>query len=67
VDWLSVLVDWVEHGKAPDRLIASRSEGGKTVMTRPLYPYPQFSAYKGSGDPNSADSFVAKSPPADAH
>ena len=38
VDWLSVIVDWVEHGKAPDRLIVSKSENGKNVMTRPLYP-----------------------------
>src|SRR5439155_18355998 len=29
VDWLSVIVDWVEHGKAPDRLIASKKENGK--------------------------------------
>ena len=60
VDWLSVIVDWVEQGKAPDRLIASKSEKGKTVMTRPLYPYPQTAVYKGSGDANSADSFEAK-------
>jgi feruloyl esterase len=60
VDWLSVIVDWVEHGKAPDQLIACKSEQGKIVMTRPLYPYPQSAVYKGKGDPQSADSFVAK-------
>lgn len=60
VDWLSVIVDWVEHGKAPDQLIASKSEQGKIVMSRPLYPYPQSAVYKGKGDPKSADSFVAK-------
>lgn len=62
VDWLSVIVDWVEHGQAPERLIASKSEQGKTVLTRPLYPYPESAIYKGSGDPNDADSFAAKSP-----
>ena len=60
VDWLSVIVDWVEHGKAPERLIASKRENGKVLMTRPLYPYPESAAYKGSGDANSAESFELK-------
>src|SRR6267154_1005396 len=37
VDWLSVITDWVEHGKTPNKLIASKRENGKVVMTRPLY------------------------------
>ena len=61
VDWLSAIVDWVEHAKAPDKLIASKSGPGTTAITRPLYPYPQTAIYKGSGDSNSADSFVVKS------
>jgi feruloyl esterase len=60
VDWLSVIVDWVEKGQAPDRLVAAKSERGKRVLTRPLYPYPQTAIYKGSGDTNSADSFIPK-------
>jgi feruloyl esterase len=60
VDWLSVIVDWVEHSKAPDRIIASKRERGKIVMTRPLYPYPQYAVYQGSGDPNLAESFAPK-------
>ncbi|HEV2210236.1 MAG TPA: tannase/feruloyl esterase family alpha/beta hydrolase [Verrucomicrobiae bacterium] len=63
VDWLSVIVDWFEHGKAPDKLIAAKSEHGKTLMTRPLFPYPERAFYKGSGDPNSADSFEMRPPP----
>jgi len=62
VDWLSVIVDWVEQGKAPDKLIASRRENGKVVMTRPLFPYPAAASFKGSGDANSAESFEAKVP-----
>lgn len=62
VDWLSVVSDWVEHDKAPDKLIASKRDHGKVVLTRPLFPYPEHAVYKGSGDPNSADNFVAKSP-----
>jgi len=55
-----VIVDWVEHHKTPDRVIASKHENGKLAMTRPLYPYPQVAIYKGSGDPNSAESFSAR-------
>ena len=62
VDWLSTIVDWVEHAKAPDKLVASKTEHGKAAVTRPLYPYPRFAVYQGSGDTNSADSFVPKSP-----
>jgi feruloyl esterase len=61
VDWLSAAVDWVEKEKAPDRLIASKRAPGKTVMTRPLFPYPQYAVYSGSGDPNDAQNFIAKS------
>ena len=59
VDWLAVIVDWVEGRKAPDRIVASKRENGKVAMTRPLYPYPEHAAFKGSGDPNSAESFEA--------
>lgn len=67
VDWLSVIVDWVERDKTPDKLVASKSENGKIVMTRPLFPYPRYAVYKGSGDANSADSFVPKSPTPTTH
>src|SRR5260370_28418067 len=60
VDWLSIIVDWVEHGKAPDRIVASKREHGKVAATRPLYPYPQCAFYKAPRDTNSADSFVPK-------
>ncbi len=62
VDWISVISDWVEHGKAPDKLIAKKTESGSTFMSRPLYAYPKFAIYKGSGDPNSAESFGPKNP-----
>jgi feruloyl esterase len=61
VDWLAVMADWVEHGKAPDRLVAGKTEQGKTRMTRPLFRYPTTAIYKG-GNPDSADSFAAKEP-----
>ncbi|MGA8090284.1 MAG: tannase/feruloyl esterase family alpha/beta hydrolase [Terracidiphilus sp.] len=56
------LENWVEKGTAPGSFIASKHAGGAptgaVTMTRPLCPYPQTAEYKGSGDPNSAESFV---------
>jgi len=60
VDWLSVIVEWVEQCKAPARLVASKKENGKVVMTRPLFPYPEHATYNGNGDTNSANSFEVK-------
>jgi len=60
VDWLSVITDWVENNQAPEKLVASKHEGGKLVMARPLFSFPATAAYKGSGDANSAESFEAK-------
>jgi feruloyl esterase len=62
VDWLSIIADWVEHGHPPDKVIASKSGDSQIEMTRPLFRYPATAIYKGSGDPKSADSFVAKEP-----
>jgi len=57
-DAFGALVRWVERRDAPDRIVASRIEGGNVVRTRPLCPYPSAARYDGKGDPNSADSFV---------
>jgi hypothetical protein len=52
------VVNWVENGKAPDRIQAAHIVNGKTLRTRPLCPYPQSAKYKGSGNVDDADSFV---------
>lgn len=57
-DGLSAIVDWVEQGRAPERLLAR----GTTVVpgiARPLCPYPRIARYKG-GDTASADSFECR-------
>ena len=60
-DVLTALEHWVEKGKAPERIIASQKEkDGTVVRTRPIYPYPQKTEYKGSGDVDDADSFTPK-------
>ena len=59
-DGMAALVEWVEHGKAPDRILASHQTSGKIDRTRPLCPYPQVAAYKGTGSTDDAVNFVCK-------
>jgi len=60
-DVFGALVDWVEKGSAPDRIIA---KAGTTSpwpgRTRPLCPYPQAAHYKGSGNIEDAANFVCR-------
>jgi len=53
-EMLDAMIDWVEHGKAPDRVLANTSSG--PPLSRPLCPYPDVARYKG-GDPAEASSF----------
>jgi feruloyl esterase len=59
-DMLSALDQWVEKGKAPDHIAASRLKDGVVDRTRPLCPYPQVATYKGSGSTDEAESFACK-------
>jgi feruloyl esterase len=74
-DMLTPLVDWVEKGVAPARVIAGARGPGNAggvnadvppawspTRTRPLCPYPQVARYSGSGSLESADSFVCRAP-----
>ena len=56
-DWIGLLRDWVEKGKAPERVIMSRVRDGEVMMTRPVFPYPRKAIYDGKGDPNLESSF----------
>ena len=56
-DMLSAIEKWVEQGKAPDRIEASRVRDGKTDRTRPLCAYPQVAKYNGSGSTDEAANF----------
>ena len=51
------IVDWVENGKAPDRVVARTSSG--PPLSRPLCPYPTVARYKG-GDPADARASSAR-------
>jgi tannase/feruloyl esterase len=61
---LSALVEWVEHGIAPERIIATKfvndvpAQG--IAMQRPLCVFPKVAVYAGTGNPADATSFVCK-------
>lgn len=47
--------------KQPHEIIVSKLSGKDTIMTRPVYPYPSKTVFKGSGDPNNKNSFREES------
>lgn len=67
-DALGALVDWVEQGKAPDRIDARVNPANRELpaawaktRSRPLCPHPQVMRYAG-GDVESAASFRCATP-----
>ena len=54
-DMLTAIVNWVEKGQSPEFVVAT----GKSFpgRSRPLCAYPKYARYKGTGDPEKADSF----------
>jgi len=67
-DLLMALDQWVEHGVAPQKIIATHyinnSPASGVQFQRPLCPFPQVSWYRG-GDTSSASSFVCVNDEAD--
>jgi len=65
-DLLTPLVDWVEHGIAPDAIIASGTNftSPPTTRSRPLCPYPQEVRYVGppGGDLSVATNYKCVMP-----
>ncbi|WP_082521799.1 tannase/feruloyl esterase family alpha/beta hydrolase [Ramlibacter sp. Leaf400] len=72
-DALEALVNWVEFGVAPDRIVAQArgagNPGGVNALvpagwaadrTRPLCPYPAVARYSGSGDIERAENFSCR-------
>ena len=57
-DMLAALEQWIENGKAPDCIEASRVRNGVTDRTRPLCSWPQVAVYKGAGSIDDAANFV---------
>jgi feruloyl esterase len=61
-DPITAIVDWVEAGKAPDTIVASKIVNDKVTRSRPLCPYPQVARYSGRGSIDDAANFRCTSP-----
>ncbi|WP_162792463.1 tannase/feruloyl esterase family alpha/beta hydrolase [Novosphingobium sp. P6W] len=70
-DMLPDLDRWVEHGTAPERIIATKFDNdflallrmpAKVVRTRPLCAWPKTARYNGSGSTDDAANFTCKGP-----
>jgi len=56
---LEALLAWVEDGKAPETLTATRrDQAGAVTRSRPLCRYPLVAKYKGAGSTDDAANFV---------
>ena len=57
---LEALLAWVEDGKAPESLLATRRDpqGGTVARSRPVCAYPLVAKYKGNGSTDDAASFT---------
>jgi hypothetical protein len=60
VDWPSAIANWVENGKAPQRLVARKMVNGAVTRSRPLCTYPQKAEYKGTGSTDDEQNFACK-------
>ena len=67
-DFLTPLMQWVEDGVRPDRVVinyhttSDNSITSPIAMTRPVWPYPFIASYTGNGSPTDAANFVKASP-----
>jgi hypothetical protein len=60
-DLFNALVNWVEHGIAPDSIIAhNNANPALATVSRPVCKYPDKLVYNGTGSTNVASSFVCK-------
>jgi feruloyl esterase len=56
---LDALLSWVEDGKSPETLTATRrDQSGAVTRSRPLCHYPLVAKYKGTGSSDDASNFV---------
>jgi feruloyl esterase len=66
-DTLTPLVDWVERGIAPERIVATTNPANNQLAilntpvppnrSRPLCPYPAYARYNGAGSIDDAANF----------
>lgn len=60
-DALLALMAWVEHGIAPDQIVATKwrndTSPDSVLRQRPLCPYPKQARYSGHGNPDEAQNW----------
>ena len=61
-DPMTAVINWVEKGKAPESIKASRVVDKKVVRTRPLCAYPKVARYSGNGSIDEAANFSCVEP-----
>ena len=61
-DKMAAIEQWFAGGAAPKQILASHLTSGTVDRTRPLCPYPEVAAYKGTGNTDDAANFVCKAP-----
>jgi feruloyl esterase len=63
-DQFGAVVNWVEHGVAPETITASRPitlpDGTAGTRTRPLCSYPDVAVWTGRGSTDDAANFVCR-------
>ncbi len=62
-DALTALEQWVEAGRAPASIVASKTSGPGTNRTRPLCAVPEHAVYQGTGSIDEAANFKCVGPP----
>jgi feruloyl esterase len=62
IDVLEAIDAWVESGKAPEQLVASRPLAGGASRTRPLCAFPLVARYRGQGSTDQASNFACEPP-----
>jgi feruloyl esterase len=66
-DIMAAIVNWVEHGRAPDFLVATKyaddDPAKPRVMTRPICVYPKLAQWDRNGNPSEYRSFACVNPP----
>ena len=61
-DAVTAVIDWVEKGAAPEKIVARKLANGAVTRSRPLCPYPQVARYKGQGSTDEAANFECRAP-----
>jgi feruloyl esterase len=59
---MAAIEQWIASGSAPKQILASHLTNGTVDRTRPLCPYAQVAAYKGTGGTDDAANFGCKAP-----